>query len=172
MPMTRAQKAEQIAQVNEKLKNAQVALVVHNNGLTVAQMSELRRKMREAGADFKVAKNRLAKIAAKDTQYENIADLFKGPAAIATSADPVAVSKNLIDFAKANEKLVIVGGAFGEKRLDVKSIEALSKLPSLNELRGKIVGLLQAPAQRIATVLQAPAGQVARVISAKSKKEG
>lgn len=170
--MNRAEKQAQIESVNAKFNQAQIALVVHNKGLTVAEMSELRGKMREAGAEFKVAKNRLAKLAAKDTKFEQIADLFKGPAAIATSADPVAVAKGLVDFAKKNEKLVIVGGAYGEQKLDVKAIEALSKLPSLNELRGKIIGLLQAPAQRIACVLQAPGGQVARVIAAKSKKEG
>ena len=133
-------------------------------------MTELRRKMREAGAEFKVSKNRLAKIAAKDTVYEKISDLLKGPSAIATAADPVAVAKGLVDFAKANEKLVIIGGAYGDQKLDAKGVEALSKLPSLNELRGKIVGLLQAPAQKILGVLQAPGGQVARVIAAKAKK--
>ena len=170
MPMTRAQKQASIESVNETLKTAQIALVVHNNGLTVAQMSELRRKMRDVGADFKVSKNRLAKIAAKDTQFESISDLFKGPAAIATSQDPVSVAKGLVDFAKTNEKLVIVGGAFGAQKLAVKDIETLAKLPSLNELRAKIVGILQTPASRIASVLQAPGGQVARVIAAHSKQ--
>lgn len=170
--MNRAEKQASIESVNATLKAANIALVVHNNGLTVAQMSELRRKMREAGAEFKVSKNRLAKIAAKDTKFEQISDMFKGPAAIATSADPVSVAKGLVDFAKTNEKLVIVGGAYGEQKLDVKAIEALSKLPSLNELRAKIVGMLKTPATRLACVLQAPGGQVARVIAAKAKKEG
>lgn len=170
--MNRVEKQALIEETNAKLKKAQIALVVHNNGLTVAQMDELRRKLRDAGAEFKVSKNRLTKIAAKDTMFEQIVDLFKGPAALATSADPVSVAKGIVEFAKANEKLVIVGGAYGEQKLDVKAIEALSKLPSLNELRAKIVGLLQAPAQKIACVLQAPGGQVARVIAAKAKKEG
>ncbi len=170
--MNRAEKQASIESVNATLKKAGIALVVHNNGLTVAQMTTLRGKMREVGAEFKISKNRLVKIAAKDTPYENITDLLKGPAAIATSADPVSVAKGLVDFAKTNDKLVIIGGAFGGQKLDVKAIEALSKLPSLNELRGKLVGLLQAPAQRIACVLQAPAGQVARVIGAHSRKEG
>ena len=168
--MNRAEKQALIESTNKKLSTAEIALVVHNNGLTVAQMSDLRRKMREAGAEFKVSKNRLTKIAAKDTKFEQIADLFKGPAAIATSADPVSVAKGLVDFAKTNEKLVIVGGAFGAQKLSVKEIEALSKLPSLNELRAKIVGMLQTPATRIACVLQAPGGQVARVIAAKATK--
>jgi len=169
MPMTKAQKNEQITQVNAKLKEAGIALVVHNNGLTVAQMTALRIKMREAGAEFKVTKNRLTKIAAKDTQYEAIIDLLKGPTAVATAKDPVAVAKGIVDFAKTNEKLVILGGAYGTQRLDLKAIEALSRLPSLNELRAKIVGMLQTPATRIACVLQAPGGQVARVIAAHSK---
>jgi len=171
MPMTRAQKQASIESVNATLKNAQIALVVHNNGLTVAQMSDLRRKMREVGAEFKVSKNRLAKLAAKDTQFEGISDLFSGPAAIATSQDPVSVAKGLVDFAKTNDKLVILGGAFGAQKLAVKDVETLAKLPSLNELRAKIVGILQTPATRLACVLQAPAGQVARVINAKAQKE-
>jgi large subunit ribosomal protein L10 len=167
--MNRAQKQASIENVNATLKQAEIALVVHNNGLTVAQMTALRGRMRDIGAHFKVSKNRLAKIAARDTQYETLADLLKGPTAIATSSDPVSVAKSLVEFAKSNDRLVIVGGAFAGQKLDVKGVEALSKLPSLNELRGKLVGLLQAPAQRIACVLQAPGGQVARVIAAHSE---
>ena len=170
MPMTRAQKQASIESVNATLKGAEIALVVHNNGLTVAQMSELRGKMREAGAEFKVSKNRLAKLATKDTQYESLSDLLKGPSAIATSKDPVAVTKSLVEFAKANDKLVIIGGAFGAQKLSAKDVEALSKLPSLNELRAKLIGMLQTPATRIASVLQAPGGQVARVIAAHAKQ--
>ena len=168
--MNRAQKQASIESVNATLKAANIALVVHNNGLTVAQMSELRRKMRDVGAEFKVSKNRLAKLAAKDTQYEGISDLLKGPSAIATSADPVSIAKGLVDFAKTNDKLVIIGGAYGSQKLDLKAVESLAKLPSLNELRAKIVGMLQTPATRIATVLQAPGSQIARVISAKASK--
>ena len=169
--MNRAEKQASIESVNATLKKAAIALVVHNNGLTVAQMTDLRTKMRDVGAEFKISKNRLAKLATKDTQYESISDFLKGPAAIATSADPVSVAKGLVDFAKTNEKLVILGGAFGAQKLDLKAIETLAKLPSLNELRAKIVGMLQTPATRIACVLQAPGSQVARVIAAKSKKE-
>jgi large subunit ribosomal protein L10 len=168
--MTKAQKNEQITLAQGKFKAAGIALVVHNKGLTVAEMNALRAKMREAGADFKITKNRLAKIAAKDTPYEMISDLLKGPSAIATAKDPVAVAKGIVDFAKTNEKLVIVGGAYGAQKLDVKAIEALSKLPSLDELRAKIIGMLKTPATRIATVLQAPGSQVARVIAAHSKQ--
>ena len=170
--MNRKQKQALIEATTGKFNDAGIALVVHNKGLTVAEMTNLRAKMREAGAEFKVTKNRLTKIAAKDTPYEQIADLFKGPSAVATAKDPVGVAKGLVDFAKTNEKLVIIGGAYGSQRLDLKAIETLAKLPSLNELRAKIVGMLQTPATRIATVLQAPGSQVARVIAAKAAKEG
>lgn len=170
--MNRAEKQAQIEATGVRFKNAGIALVVHNKGLTVAEMSDLRRTMREAGAEFKITKNRLTKIAAKDTVFEAIADMFKGPAAIATSKDPVSVAKGLVDFAKKNERLVIIGGAYGEQKLDVKAIESLAKLPSLNELRAKIVGMLQTPATRVACVLQAPGSQVARVVAAKAAKEG
>jgi large subunit ribosomal protein L10 len=168
--MNRAEKQALIESVNTKFKKADIALVVHNKGLTVAEMNQLRLKMREAGAEFKVSKNRLTKLAAKDTKFEQIADLLKGPAAIATSVDPVAVSKGIVEFAKANDKLVIVGGAYGDQKLSVKDIEALSKLPSLDELRAKIIGMLKTPATRIAGVLQAPGGQIARVIAAHASK--
>lgn len=171
MPMNRIQKQTAIETAHAKFKGANIALVVHNNGLTVAQMSELRGKMREAGADFKVVKNRLAKLAIKETNYVNIEDLLTGPTVIATSQDPVSVAKGLVDFAKQNEKLVIVGGAYGAQKLDVKAVESLAALPSLDELRAKIIGMLKTPATRIACVLQAPGGQVARVIAAKSKLE-
>ncbi|MFO0388699.1 MAG: 50S ribosomal protein L10 [Alphaproteobacteria bacterium] len=170
--MNRAEKQAQIETTNVRFKDAGIALVVHNKGLTVAEMTSLRAKMREAGAEFKVTKNRLTKIAAKDTPFEAISDMFKGPSAIATSKDPVSVAKGLVDFAKQNERLVIIGGAYGTQKLDVRAIESLAKLPSLNELRAKIVGMLQTPATRIACVLQAPGSQVARVVAAKAAKEG
>lgn len=170
--MNRAQKQAFIEQAHAKFKEAGIALIVQNKGLTVAEMSDFRAKMRQANAEFKVGKNRLAKIAAKDTNFEAISDLFAGPTGVATAHDPVAVAKGIVEFAKNNEKLVIVGGAYGEKRLDIAAIQQLAKLPSLNELRAKIVGMLQTPATRIACVLQAPGGQVARVIAAKSRQEG
>jgi large subunit ribosomal protein L10 len=169
--MTRVQKKALIEATNTKLNGAGIALVVHNNGLTVDQISSLRRNLRAVGAEFKVSKNRLTKIAAKDTPMEGIIDLLKGPSVIATSSDPVSVAKGIVDFAKSNDKLVIVGGAFGSQKLDPKAIEALAKLPSLNELRGKLIGLIQAPATRIAGILQAPGGQVARVIAAHADKK-
>ncbi|MEZ5692058.1 MAG: 50S ribosomal protein L10 [Rickettsiales bacterium] len=170
MPMTRLQKKEMIEATNGRLTSAAIALVVHNKGLTVAQMTQLRRNMRDAGAELKVIKNRLAKLAAKDTPLEGVCEFLNGPSVIATSSDPVSVAKGLVDFAKNNDKLEIVGGSFGSQSLDVEAIEGLAKLPSLDELRAKIVGMLQTPASRIASVVKAPAGQVARVISAHADK--
>lgn len=168
--MNRAEKQAFIEQAHEKFKNAGIALVVHNNGLSVAEMSDFRGKLREAGAEFKISKNRLTKIAAKDTTYESISDLFTGPTGIATSEEPVGVAKGIVEFAKTNDKLEIVGGAYGEKRLELADIEALAKLPSLEELRAKIVGMIGTPATRIAGVVQAPGGQIARVIGAKAQQ--
>lgn len=171
MALTRAQKKQVVSTVSDSLVDSQVLILVENKGLTVAEVSELRTKMREAGAGYRVAKNRLSKIAIKGTQFENVTPMLKGPLAMAYSADPVAAAKVAVEFAKKNDRLVIVGGAFGERMLDVKSIESLATMPSLDELRGKIIGLLQAPAQRIASVLQAPGGQVARVVAAYAKKD-
>lgn len=170
--MNRVEKKELIETFHARLGESEIALVVHNTGLTVSEITELRSNIRKAGAEFKVVKNRLAKLAVKDTKFEGIYDLLEGPTAIATSPDPVSVAKSIVEFAKTNDKLVVIGGSFNKKNLDVKDIEALSKLPSLDELRAKIVGMLQTPATRIAGVLQAPGGQIARVISAKSQQEG
>lgn len=170
MPMTRLQKEELIEFTNSRLSSSNIALVVHNKGLTVAEVTSLRRNLRAVGAEFKVTKNRLARIAAKDTPLEGITDLLNGPSAIATSEDPVSLAKGLVDFAKTNDNLVIVGGAFGAQNLDARAVEELAKLPSLDELRAKIVAMIQTPATRIAGVVQAPAGQVARVVSAYASK--
>ena len=169
--MNRDEKQAQIEFLQGVFGDSSIVLVAHNTGLTVAQMTELRGKVRAAGAGFKVAKNRLAKIALKGTAYESITDHFKGPTAIAYSSDPVAAAKALAEFAKANEKLVLLGGAFGNTLLDRQGIEALSKLPSLDELRAKIIGLINAPATKVAGVLQAPAGQLARVFGAYGAKD-
>lgn len=171
MAITRAKKAEMIEGVSGALENSSVVILVQNKGMTVAQVSELRRRMREAGAGYRVAKNRLTKIAVKGTPFESISDKLSGPIALAYSEDPVAAAKVAVEYAKTNDKAVIVGGAFGDRVLDVSGVEALAKMPSLDQLRGTIIGLLQAPAQRIASVLQAPAGQVARVIGAYSEKQ-
>ena len=169
--MERAKKAEVVESLNGLFSDAGSVVVAHYTGLTVAQMNDLRSRMREAGASFKVAKNRLVVRALAGTAAEPIAHLFKGPTGIAFSKDPIAASKVVAGFAKENDKLVILGGVVGDTTLDVAGVKALAELPSLDELRGKIVGLLQAPATKIAGVLQAPAGQLARVVGAYGSKE-
>ena len=168
--MDRVQKAESVQELNGLFAEAGAVVVAHYAGMTVAQMSDLRSRMRAAGASFKVAKNRLAKRALEGTPVAGISDLFTGPTGIAYSKDPVAAPKVLVAYAKENDRLVILGGAAVGTVLDVQGIKALAALPSLDQLRGKILGLLQAPATRIAGVLQAPAGQLARVLSAYANK--
>ena len=169
--MDRTQKAEAVQSLNGLFTKAGAVVVAHYNGMTVAQMGELRSRLRKAGASFKVAKNRLAVRALEGTQAAGISDLFKGPTGIAYSNDPVAAPKIVVAYAKENDKLKILGGVAVGAVLNVEGIKALAELPSLDQLRGKILGLLQAPATRIAGVLQAPAGSLARVISAHANKE-
>ena len=166
--MNRQEKAELIETLQTSLNDSTTVVVVHQVGMTVAESSDLRAKMREAGAGFKVTKNRIAKLALNDTPHMALESLFTGPTAIGTSTDPVAAAKVLVEYAKGNDKLTIVGGSMDGKSLDKAGVEALAKLPSLDELRGKLVGILQAPAAKIARVAQAPAGKVARVIKARS----
>lgn len=168
--MDRAKKAEVVSERHEAYSDKEALVVTRNDGLTADQYFKLRVNMRKEGIDFKVSKNRLVLLALKGTRFEGIGHMLKGPIGIAASKDPVAAAKVAAAFAKDNEKFVIIGGALGDKVLDKAGVEALSRLPSLDELRGKLVGLLQAPAQRIATLSQAPAAQVARVISAYASK--
>ena len=170
--MDRAGKKELVATLNEVFKATSVVVVAHYSGLTVAQMQTLRRQMKQAGAAVKVAKNRLARIALDGTEVAAIAPLLKGPALIAYSGDPVAAPKVAVDFAKANERFVILGGAMGRTALNPDGVKALAALPSLDELRAKIVGLIQAPATKIAQVVNAPAAKVARVVQAYAAKRG
>src|SRR3982750_1124869 len=169
--MDRSQKADLVAELKNVFTETSVVVITRNLGLSVAQSTDLRLKMRDAGAQFKVAKNRLAKIAIEGTQYGSISDLLTGPTALSASVDPVAAAKVAVDFAKTNDRLEIVGGAMGDTLLDVAGIKALAELPSLDELRARIVGLIQAPATKVASVLQAPAGQLARVFGAYAAKE-
>ena len=148
-----------------------VVVVAHYAGLTVAQMTRLRSDMRSAGGQVKVAKNRLVKLALEGTDAKGIADLLKGPTCLAYSADPIAAPKVAVKFAKANEKFVILGGAMGTTVLDAKGVNSLADLPSLDELRGKLIGLLQAPASKIARTLNEPGAQLARVFAAYGNKE-
>ena len=166
--MNRQEKAELIETLQTTLNDSTTVVVAHQVGMTVAESSDLRAKMREAGAGFKVTKNRIAKLALSDTPHTALESLFTGPTAIGTSPDPVAAAKVLVEYAKGNDKLTIVGGSMDGKSLDKAGVEALAKLPSLDELRGKLVGILQAPAVKLARVAQAPAGKVARVIKARS----
>ena len=169
--MNRSEKTEAVAALNATFNEAAVVVVTRNLGLSVAQSTDLRNKMRDAGAGYKVAKNRLAKIALNDTQYESLSDLLTGPTALATSGDPVAAAKVAVEFAKTNDKLEIVGGAMGSTVLDVEGVIALASLPSLDELRAKLIGLVQAPATKVVQVISAPAGQLARVFGAYAAKE-
>ena len=169
--MDRSQKADLVAELKHVFTDTSVVVVARNHGLSVAQSTDLRLKMRDAGAQYKVAKNRLALIALEDTQYKPIGDLLKGPTALATSSDPVAAAKVAVDFAKSNDKFEIVGGAMGDTLLDVNGIKALAALPSLDELRARIVGLVQAPAAKIARTVNEPGAQLARVFAAYGAKE-
>lgn len=168
--MDRAEKQQAVASLNEVFKTSNVVVVAHYSGLTVAQISTLRKQMKQAGAAVKVAKNRLAKIALNGTDAATIASLLKGPTLIAYSGDPVAAPKVAVDFAKANEQFVILGGAMGKTALNPDGVKALASLPSLDELRAKLVGLIQAPATKIARVVAAPATKVARVVGAYAVK--
>lgn len=164
--MDRAQKEAAVAGLNQTFGQVNLVIVTQQSGLTVHESMTLRRKVREAGAGFKVTKNRLTRLALEGTKFQALQSLMTGPTALAFSEDPVAAAKVCVEFAKQNEKLTIIGGALGEQLLDVNGVQALAKLPSLDELRGTLVGLLQAPATKVAGVLQAPAGQLARVMSA------
>jgi len=162
----RTQKEQLVAFLKEVFDDSGLVVVTQQSGLTVSEVSELRSGAREVGASYKVAKNRLAKIALDGTKFEALKPLFTGPTAVTTSVDPIAAAKVCVEFAKKNEKLTVVGGAMGDTILDADGIKALAALPSLDELRGKLVGLLQAPATKIAGVTQAPAAQLARVFGA------
>ncbi|HEX7532818.1 MAG TPA: 50S ribosomal protein L10 [Methyloceanibacter sp.] len=169
--MERAQKRDVVTALHDVLANTGVIVVAHYAGLTVGAMTKLRSEMRGAGGQVKVAKNRLVKLALEGTDAKGIADLLKGPTCLAFSADPVAAPKIAVKFAKANEKFVILGGAMGTTVLDARGVNSLADLPSLDELRGTLIGLLQAPASKIARTLNEPGAQLARVIGAYGNKE-
>ncbi|MCS6877013.1 MAG: 50S ribosomal protein L10 [Geminicoccaceae bacterium] len=168
----RAEKTQVVEKLHATLAQAEVVLVTHYKGLTVAELGELRGQVRKLGGTLRVTKNRLAKRALEGTGFEPIASLFKGPTAIAVAREPVSVAKALVDYAKKNEKLVIVGGGLKGTILDAAQVRALAELPSLDVLRARLVGLLQAPAARLVGVLRAPAEQIARVLKARAEKEG
>ncbi|MGN6551700.1 MAG: 50S ribosomal protein L10 [Pararhizobium sp.] len=169
--MERAEKREFVTEMNTVFKNTGSIVVAHYTGLTVAQMNDLRSKMRGAGGTVKVAKNRLAKIALQGTESEGISHLFEGQTLVAYSDDPVTAPKVAVEFAKTNDKLIVLGGAMGTTNLDAEGVKALASLPSLDELRAKLVGMISTPATRIAQVVNAPAGQLARVFGAYARKD-
>ena len=169
--MDRAQKAAAVAALRQTFDEVSVVVVTRNLGLTVAQSTDLRGRMREAGANYKVAKNTLTLIAAEGTRYASISDMLTGPTALATSKDPVAAARVAVDFAKTNDKFEIIGGAMGDTLLDVNGVKALASLPSLDELRAKIVGLVQAPATKLAQLVNAPAAKLARVFGAYADRD-
>jgi large subunit ribosomal protein L10 len=167
----KAAKRELVGTLNDVFKTSGVVVVAHYAGLTVADMQKLRSQMKQAGASVKVAKNRLAKIALEGTDAATISGLLKGPTLLAYSTDPVSAPKVAVEFAKANDKLVILGGAMGATSLNANGVKALATLPSLDELRGTLIGLLQAPATKIAQLSTAPAAKLARVFGAYANKD-
>ena len=169
--MDRAAKRELIDNLHGVLKSTGLVVVAHNTGLVAAQSADFRRKVKEAGGSVKVAKNKLAQLALKDTDAEGISGLMKGPTILAFSEDPISAAKVAVNYAKGNEKLVILGGAMGKTILDANGVKALAELPSLDELRAKIIGLLNAPATKIARTIAEPGAKLARVIQAKASKE-
>lgn len=170
MPVTKAQKEAEVAGVAKALGNAEIVVIAHNNGLDAKSNNDMRVSMRKAGVDCRVAKNTLIRIATKGTQYEAINDMFKGPTILASSKDPVAAAKAAAEFAKNNEKFVIVGGAMGTLVLDKAAVETLSKLPSLDQLRSKILGLVMAGPTKLVGILQAPARDLIGVTKAYGEK--
>jgi large subunit ribosomal protein L10 len=166
----RTEKREFVAGLNQALAATSMIVVTHNTGLTVAEATDLRRRMRTAGVTFKVAKNRLAHLALEGTPFGGLKPLLKGPTALAWSTDPVAAAKATVEFARINEKLVLIGGALGAQTLDASGVRALAELPGLDELRARIVGMIATPATRVAGVLQGSAGQLARVFGAFARK--
>ena len=169
--MDRTEKRDFVASLGLVFAATSMVVVTRNNGMTVAEVSELRRRMRASGSTYKVAKNRLAVLALDGTRFDGIAPLLKGPTALAWNTDPVAVAKVAIDYAKTNERFVVVGGALGTQMLNADGIRALADLPSLDVLRSRLLGMIQTPGTRIASILQAPAGQLARVFGAYANKD-
>jgi large subunit ribosomal protein L10 len=167
----RTEKREFVASLASVFAETSMVVVTRNNGLTVAEVTDLRRKMRAEGVSFKVAKNRLANLALEGTQFDGIKPMLKGPTALAWSKDPVAAAKVAVEFAKTNEKFVVIGGALGTQTLNASGVQALAELPSLDTLRARLLGMINTPATRIAAVVQAPAGNLARVFGAYARKD-
>jgi len=168
--VNREEKAKMVDSLRQTFEGSEVVVITHQSGLTVAEVERLRSKVREVGAGYKVTKNRLARLALKGTRYENLSDQFTGPTSVTTSTDPVAAAKAIVEFANSNEKVTIIGGGLGEKPLSVDEIKALAKVPPMEELRAKIVGMLQTPASRMVGVMTATGGGLARVLAARGEQ--
>ena len=169
--MDRTEKQAFVASLADVFAHTSMVVVTRNNGLNVAEATELRQRMRGAGVSFRVTKNRLATRALDGTRFEALRPLLKGPTALAWSTDPVAAAKATVEFARTNDKFVVVGGALGTRALDVPAVQALAELPSLDALRARLVGMIQTPATRVAGVLAGPGGQLARVFGAYAKRD-
>ena len=167
--MLRSEKKEFVQKLKEEISNSSSVIVAQYSGLNVEESNQLRKEMRNNGAKFKVTQNRLTKLALEQTQFSEIADLFTGPTAIAYSEDPVSPAKVAVSFEKKLDKFKIIGGGYDGKKIDIEKINFLATLPSMDELRGKIVGLISAPAQKIASIVKEPAGQIARLVNAQNK---
>jgi large subunit ribosomal protein L10 len=165
----RSEKKEFVQNLKDEIDSSSSVIVTHYSGLTVNESEQLRTEMRNNGAKFKVTKNRLTKLALEQTKFKDIADLFSGPTAIAYSDDPVAPARVAVSFEKKLEKFKVIGGGYDGEKINLDKINFLATLPSMDELRGKIVGLISAPAQKIASIVKEPAGQMARLVSARSK---
>lgn len=168
--MNRLEKQQEVANIKNLIETHSSAMIVHYQGLTVDQINFLRGQMRECGAKFKVIKNSLAKLAIANTNSKELDEILTGPTALVVSNDPVGVAKGLTKFAKENEKLILIGGVVDNQVVNKKGIITLSDMPSKDELRAKIIGLLNAPATKLVRVIKAPVEQIARVIGAYSNK--
>ncbi len=166
--MKRSEKKDFVDKLKDEINNSSSVIVTQYSGLTVKETENLRKEMRDNGAKFRVTKNRLTKLAIADTQFKDISDLFAGPTAVAYSSDPVAPAKISVSFEKKYENFKIIGGGYNGEKIDKNKINFLAELPSLDELRGKLIGLISAPAQKIATIAKEPGSQIARLLSAKS----
>ena len=166
--MKRSEKVDFVSKLKDDFANSASIIVAEYSGLTVSEVEVLRKEMRENGAKFKVTKNRLTKLAIAETQFKEMSDLFKGPTAVAYSTDPVAPAKVAVTFEKKYDNFNIIGGGYNGEKIDKNKIDFLAKLPSLDELRGKLIGLISAPAQKIASIAIEPGAQIARIMSAKS----
>ena len=168
--MKRSDKKNLVSKMKDELMNSSSIVVAHYSGLSVLETDELRKEMRNNGAKFRITKNRLTKLALAETQFKDIADLFTGPTAVAYSSDPVAPAKVAVNFEKKSKNFKIIGGGYDGEKIDKEKIYFLATLPSPEELKGQIIGLIMAPAKKIASIVKEPGEQLARLMSSRSKQ--